>query len=73
MNELNESVKRMLCRITKNDVNRLKRKKELTPLDFSKIALYDTLISQGCKSKPKKRKKKSDFAKIMELREKMFK
>ena len=68
---MNEDTKKMLCKIAKKDLSALKRKKKITPEDFSKIAIYQTLISQGCKPKPKK-KRKSDFEKIQELKRKVF-
>ena len=67
---MNEPIKKMLCKIAKNDVNELKKKKELTPQEFSKIALYEIYISQGCKPKPKR--KKSEIDKIKELRKKLY-
>lgn len=69
---MNEDTKKMLCSIAKRDLSALKRKKKITPEDFSKIAIYQTLISQGCKPKPKK-KRKSDIERIKELRGKLYK
>jgi hypothetical protein len=60
----------MLCSIAKKDLSRLKRKKEITPQEFSKMVVYKTLISQSCK--PQSKKKKSDFEKIQELKRKLL-
>jgi len=63
---MDENVKNTICRLAKNEVSRLKRKKELTPIEFNKIALYEGFISQGCK--PKTKKKETGFEAINRIR-----
>jgi len=66
---MNDDIKKMLCSIARKDLSALKRKKKFSLEDFSKIAIYQTLISQGCK--PKTKKKVSDFETINRLRKKL--
>jgi len=67
---MNDEAQKMLCKIAKSKINKYKRKKEITPKEFTEVVISQAYVSSNCE--PEKKRKMTDLEKIKRLRKKLY-